>query len=93
MKRILTALTIFLVGIIGFGLGNVSSNQQSEYDRLVKIADTQAVKIAIIEQSSKLETYTRQIQESQRRMEIARRELRDKVQAAQNIPKDVNDNN
>ncbi len=91
-KWILTALAV------GLGVGYCTPRLQSEYDKLVKIADMQAVKIAIVEQASKLETYSRQIQESQRRKEIARRELRDKLRAAQiplvnPDPKDVNGNN
>ena len=48
----------FAVGVL---VGIFIPKYSSEYDKLVDVAEMQAVKIAIIEQASKLQNYTNQL--------------------------------
>ena len=58
MKKL---IIVFLVGVV---IGVCAENQRlkdTKYGHLVKIANQQAVEIAIIEQASKLENYKQQL--------------------------------
>ncbi len=63
-KLILPVIAITISFLCGMGIEN-QRQRDTEYEALVKIADMQAVKIAIVEQASKLQNYTRQLKAAQ----------------------------
>ncbi len=58
---------VFCVGVL---IGTLIPERISDYEKLVKIADMQAVKIAVIEQAAKLENYTAQLQRMQKPKDV-----------------------
>ncbi len=80
----LKVMAVGFVFCIGILIGTLIPERNSEYKQLVKIAEMQAVKIAVIEQAAKLDNYTAQLQKMQRsKANIATPVVTD--------PKDVND--
>jgi hypothetical protein len=55
MKYVLLVVMLCLVGC--------QEAEKTEYEQLVEVAELQAVKIAVIEQGAKLESYLRQMQD------------------------------
>ncbi len=69
MKKIVIVVGVLLI-VVGFVFWFVSTKNvrasKAEYKMLVRLADKQAVEIAIIEQASKLANYKQQIAKNQR---------------------------
>ena len=69
MKKIGFVIVILLiVGVVGYNRYSTKDVRKAkvEYKMMVRFADKQAVEIAIIEQSSKLENYKQQLVQNQR---------------------------
>ncbi len=68
-------IAVVLLVVAGLGIWWFVATQDerkasSEYDRLVRFAQRQSVEIAIIEQSSKLEDYRRQLAKIQQASQV-----------------------
>ena len=66
MKKWILPIVALLAGVF---VGICIPERNTEYDKLVKIAELQAVKIALIEQASKLDNYTAQLVAAKRKAE------------------------